>query len=207
MFHANSGTKVRLARLRDVKLRRTLAAFSLLTLATPAASAYAGDLGGSIKALRKANRVAKRSDFKFLRTSAEVREWVRTERLVTFASTSDYAVSGVSFPYARPAVKLFVERLAADYRKATGERLVITSLTRPLNHQPRNASALSVHPAGMAVDFRVPASKASRKWLEETLLALEDKSVLDATRERHPKHYHVAVFPAEYERYVAQLGT
>ena len=134
-------------------------------------------------------------------------EWVKQERLVTFKSTADYALSEeVSFPYARPAVKLFIDRLAAQYHAATGERLVITSLTRPINEQPENASALSVHPAGMAVDLRVPASAKNRRWLEKRLLALEDKSVIDATKEHHPKHYHVAVFPAEYERYAAGLS-
>src|SRR6185295_8964622 len=114
----------------------------------------------------------------------------------------DYIVNDVSFPYARPAVKLFVQRLAAQYREATGQRLVITSLTRPINQQPENASALSVHPAGMAVDLRIPASAKHRRWLERTLLSLEDKAVLDVTRERHPAHYHVAVFPEQYENYV-----
>ena len=88
-------------------------------------------------------------------------------------------------------------------KAATGERLVITSLTRPLSRQPENASALSVHPAGMAVDLRIPASKWNRAWLEQTLLSLEDKAVLDVTREHHPPHYHVAVFPVQYEQYVA----
>jgi hypothetical protein len=112
----------------------------------------------------------------------------------------------VSFPYSRDAVKLFVERLARDYRAATGDRLVVTSLTRPVSRQPRNASPLSVHPTGMAVDFRVPKKLAHRRWLERTLLSLENRNVLDATRERHPAHYHVAVFPREYSRYVAALS-
>jgi hypothetical protein len=188
-----------------MRRRRLISFFLLLTLSVPAASAFAGELGGSLRALRRANKVAKRSEFRFLRNVAEVREWVRTERLVTFTSTTDYVINDVSFPYARPAVKLFLDRLAAQYRAATGERLVVTSLTRPLSQQPENASALSVHPAGMAVDLRVPARAKNRLWLEQTLLTLEDKSVLDVTRERHPKHYHVAVFPAEYERYVAHL--
>jgi len=102
-------------------------------------------------------------------------------------------------------VKLFLERLGAEYRAVTGERLVVTSLTRPLSRQPRNASRLSVHPTGMAVDLRVPKSKSNRRWLERRLLALEDNVVLDVTLERHPAHYHVAVFPREYERYVATL--
>ena len=184
--------------------RRVFASALILTLLVPAASALAGELGGSRAALRRANKVAKRSEFKFLRTTAEVREWVRLERLVTLRTTADYVVNDVSFPYARPAVKLFLDRLAAQYRAATGERLVITSLTRPLNHQPENASALSVHPAGMAVDLRIPSSVRNRRWLERTLLSLEDRAVLDVTRERRPPHYHIAVFPAQYERYLAK---
>ena len=177
----------------------------LLFLVVAVTPAIAGELSGSRASVRKQNRVARRAEYKFLRTSREVREWVRLERLVTVRSTSDYVLQNVSFPYARPAVKMFLDRLSAQYHAATGERLVITSLTRPINHQPENASAWSVHPAGMAVDLRVPSTAAKRRWLERTLLDLEDRAVLDVTREHRPPHYHVAVFPDEYERYVAKL--
>ena len=179
----------------------------LATLLLTAAPVFAGELGGSRRSLIRQHRIAKKNEYKFLRTAAEVREWVRQERLVTFTTSANYVLSNeVSFPYARPAVKMFIERLAAQYRAATGERLVVTSLTRPINEQPENASALSVHPAGMAADLRIPASARNRRWLERTLLGLEDQAVLDVTRERHPKHYHVAVFPDQYERYVASQG-
>jgi hypothetical protein len=159
-----------------------------------------------MSSLRRQHRVAKRNDFTFLRTAADVREFVRKERLVKVVSARDFAVkSTVSFPYARPAVKLFIGRLSAQYRAATGDRLVVTSLTRPISRQPGNASELSVHPAGMAVDLRIPATAAARRWLERTLLSLEDKAVLDVTRERHPPHYHIAVFPRAYEQYVERL--
>lgn len=185
---------------------RILAFVLALTSLLPAASALAGELHGSRAALRKANKIARRSEYRFLRTAAEVREWVRLERLVTVRTTRNYVVDEVSFPYTRPAVRLFLDRIGAQFRQATGERLVVTSLTRPLNHQPENASALSVHPAGMAVDLRIPASRKQQRWLERTLLALEDKAVLDVTRERRPAHYHVAVFPVAYERYVGNVG-
>lgn len=172
----------------------------------PLASIDAGELGGSLRSVRRQHKIAKRNDYTFVRTSSELRELVRKGRLVHLNTTSSYVVDRVSFPYARPAVKLFIERLAAQYKAATGERLVITSLTRPLSRQPRNASGLSVHPAGMAVDLRIPPNRWNRAWLERALLSLEDKAVLDVTRERHPPHYHVAVFPVQYERYVATLG-
>ena len=104
----------------------------------------------------------------------------------------------MSFPYARPEVRTFVERLAAEFRAANGKPLIVTSLTRPEALQPRNAHQLSVHPAGMAVDFRVPDDAASRRWLEEKLVSMERSGLLDVTRERHPPHYHVAVFPEQY---------
>jgi uncharacterized protein DUF5715 len=178
-------------------------ALALLVL-VPAASAVAGELRGSRAALAKAHRIARRNDYTFLRTAAQVREFIRKERLHRVVSSSNVMVKpGVSFPYARPQVKLFVERLGAQYRAATGEQLVVTSLTRPISRQPGNASEMSVHPTGMAVDLRVPESAADRKWLERTLLALEDEMVLDVTKERSPAHYHVAVFPKAYQSYVS----
>jgi len=110
----------------------------------------------------------------------------------------------VSFPFTRPAVRLFIERLAAQYRRACKQRLVVTSLTRPRSHQPRNASIRSVHPTGMALDLRRPGGTC-RRWLESTLLSLERRAVLEATVERRPPHYHVVVFPEAYLSYVDRL--
>jgi hypothetical protein len=187
-----------------MKLLRLSIGFALaLVVLTPAASAIAGELHGSRKSVNKPYRVAKRDDFTFLRSAAHVREFVRMEKLETVRSSKDVMLANVSFPYVRPAVKVFIERLGEQYHIATGERLVITSLTRPISRQPRNASKLSVHPVGIAVDLRIPKNKIHRVWLEQTLLALEDQVVLDVTKERSPAHYHVAVFPREYERYVA----
>ena len=186
---------------KAMKLRLVLA----LTLAIPAVAS--AQLKGSEASVARQHRVAKSSGYSFLRNAAQVREFVREDRLERVHSTGDVLLENVSFPYARPPVKLFIERLGAQYRAATGERLVVTSLTRPKSKQPRNASDLSVHPAGMAVDLRIPKSAASRRWLERTLLALEDRIVLDVTKERNPAHYHVAVFPREYARYLARMDS
>jgi LysM repeat protein len=124
---------------------------------------------------------------------------------VRLPGNSAYRLAGVSYPYARPPIKTFVERLASQYQDACGEKLVVTSLTRPTSKQPWNASELSVHPTGMAVDLRVSERKSCRTWLENTLLYLEGEGTLDATRERHPSHYHIAVFPEHYLRYVRSV--
>ncbi|CAN5767047.1 hypothetical protein BH23GEM9_BH23GEM9_21820 [soil metagenome] len=162
-------------------------------------------LRGSPQAMQKQNRIALQHDYTFLRTAAQVRSFVASGYLVHMPGNGDYELASVSYPYARPAVKLFVERLASQYRAACGEKLVVTSLTRPVQEQPRNASPLSVHPAGMAIDLRISGRSACRNWLERTLMALERQGVLDAIRENRPPHYHVALFPNQYTRYVAGI--
>src|SRR5688572_22049412 len=168
----------------------------------------AQSLNGSRTAMVRQNSIAHQQDYTFLRTSTEVRSYVERGLLVPVRGNGNYKVDDASYPYARPAVKLLVERLSEQYKSACGEKLVVTSLTRPLNKQPRNAHKLSVHPAGMAVDLRISRKASCRRYLESSLKGLEARGVLEATRERSPAHYHVAVFPTQYNRYVArQTGT
>lgn len=151
--------------------------------------------------MKHQHEVAVEHHYTFLKTPAQVRDYVAKGRLEELTGNANYVLNEVSFPYARREVRLFVERIAADYRAATGGMLVVTSLTRPNLLQPRNAHDLSVHPAGMAVDFRVPDDAANRQWLEKTLLSMETDGLVDATRERHPPHYHVAVFREPFLAY------
>jgi hypothetical protein len=181
---------------------RTIRASMLgLALLAPSAAKAAGGLRGSPSSMETQHEVAVDEKLTFLARPDDVSEIVAEGGLVEVDGNSDYSLSGVSYPYARPEVKLFIERISAQHMKEIGSRLVVTSLTRPSALQPRNAHELSVHPAGMAVDFRVPADTRSRTWLEKALLGLENAHVLDVTRERFPPHYHVAVFPAEYLAY------
>jgi hypothetical protein len=184
-----------------VKTLARVGAAVALGSAAFASKAQAAELGGSLRSMKRQHEVAVQHEYSFLRTPAQVREYVAKGRLEPVAGNANYSLSKVSFPYARTEVRLFIERIAADYRAATGDMLVITSLTRPDAMQPRNAHELSVHPAGMAVDFRVPDDTVSRRWLEKTLLAMEKAGLIDATRERRPPHYHVAVFRERFLAY------
>ncbi|WP_419950580.1 DUF5715 family protein [Candidatus Palauibacter sp.] len=167
-------------------------------------SLSAQSLRGGASSLDRQNRVAREHDFTYIATPAQVERFVNAGYLVRVPASPDYVLHDLSFPYARPEVKVFISRLARQYRSACGERLVVTSLTRPRNRQPRNASPRSVHPTGMAIDFRRPAGKC-RAWLERVLLQLEGAGVLEATMERRPPHYHVALFPRQYAAYVDRI--
>jgi LysM repeat protein len=186
--------------------RASAAAIAAVLVLSAASAAEAQTMRGSTTTMQRQNRIAQQHDYTFLRTSSQVRRFVSSGYLEQLGGNSDYELAGVSHPYARPAVRLFVERLASQYRSACGEKLVVTSLTRPVLEQPRNASDLSVHPAGMAVDLRISRKSTCVRWLEKTLLSLEKQGVLDVTRERRPPHYHVALFPDPYTRYVTKIA-
>jgi hypothetical protein len=172
----------------------------MLATATPA---FAGSLTGSHSSMVHQHAIAEKLDYTFSRTPAQLKALVADSALHPVLPNADFTLSGVSYPFARPEVGQFIARLAAEYHAATGTKLVVTSLARPISLQPKNASPLSVHPAGMAVDLRVPASDKDRTWLQNTLLALENRGVLDVTREHIPSHFHVAIFPTQYRAYAA----
>ena len=186
-------------------MERSIPAIAGILALITIAPAQAQSLAGSQSAMNRQNHIAREHDFTFLRSTSDVRRFVQLGLLEPVKGGPDYELAAVSFPYARSAVRTFVERLANQYRAACGEKLVVTSLTRPESRQPRNASTLSVHPAGMAVDLRRSNKASCRRWLESTLLSLEGRGVLDATRERYPAHYHIAVFPQPYLAYVDAL--
>jgi hypothetical protein len=179
----------------------------LAALAAQPASEAAQDgpppsLRGSPAAMVQQHAVAEEHDLSFYQTVADIQAAVDRGELVELAGNADYEVADfVTLRYARPEVRLFVERTAALYRQACGEPLVVTSLVRPVAEQPPNAHALSVHPAGMAVDLRVSAQEPCRQWLESKMLELEEQRLINGIREFRPPHYHVAVFPEPYMAY------
>lgn len=187
--------------------RPLLLGLALLTgLGLAGTEASAQSLRGSRASLDRQNRQARAHDFSFLTSAAQVRRFVDAGLLVPVRPGRDFVLKDVSFPYARPEVRLFIERLASQFRAACGEQLVVTSLTRPQSQQPWNASRRSVHPTGMALDLRRYYDRGScASWLDRVLLSLEGKGVLEATEEHNPPHYHVALFPEPYAAYVRRL--
>lgn len=184
-------------------LTLTVAGCLLATLAP--AVAHAQSLRGSRASLDRQVDQATAHDYSYLDDADDVARYVSAGLLVRVRSGADYELKDVSFPFARPEVKLFIERLSSQFRAACGEKLVVTSLTRPRKLQPRNASDRSVHPTGMALDIRRHNTPSCRDWLDRVLLSLERSAVLEVTLERRPPHYHIALFPEPYASYVARL--
>ena len=178
--------------------RATLVALTLV-LAFPTERAAAQSLRGSRASVVRSYKYAEQRDLRFHRTVASVRRAARRGRVVKLSATADYRLHDVSLPYVRPATRAFVVALARRYHAACGERLVVTSATRPSSAQPANASSRSVHPTGMAVDLRRPEGRCLT-WLRRDLLAQERRGRIDATEERHPAHFHVAVYATPRKR-------
>lgn len=166
----------------------------------------AQSLRGSTSSVNRMYQHAVANDIYFYKTGDGIRRAGSAGRFVRLGGNSNYATSGVSYPYVRPETRTFVQRLAAQYRAACGERLIVTSASRPQSMRLFNSVRKSVHPTGMAIDLRKSSRTSCRNWLRRTLLSLERSGVLEATEENNPPHFHVAVFPSPYARYVAARG-
>lgn len=156
-------------------------------------------LRGSPASMARQHAVAVASELSFTGTLDEMEALAETGALVAIDGGPHYEVMDWVFPFGIPEVRGFVERLAHLYRRACGEEMVVTSLTRPYSEQLPNSHQLSVHPAGMAVDLRVPRNPDCREFLESDLLTKEEDGLVDVTLERAPPHYHVAIFPEPYQ--------
>lgn len=182
-----------------------LCALALLVTAGPVLAERAASLRGSPAGMQEQNRVARDFGLAFYRTNGEIQAAVASGDLIRLEGNEDYDVANfVDLPYLHSAAHLFVERLARQYREGCGQKLVVTSAVRATSQQPANAHALSVHPAGMAVDLRVSDRAECRRWLEDALLGMEARGLINGIREYHPPHYHVAVYPAEYLAYALE---
>lgn len=180
------------------RVRASLAFVVLLAAAFPAFPA--ASLTPTRAGLVRQSVGAQHAGFTYLVNDGDVHEYVRKGLLVTMRGNGDYYIDDdVRHTAARPEVKVFVERLAKQYRDACGDKLVVTSLVRPRSRQPWNSDPLSVHPTGMAVDLRISTKSSCRRWLEKALIDLEGDGLIEAARERVIPHYHVVVFPAYAE--------
>lgn len=182
---------------------RTLAlcALTCASLVVPSL-AVSQSLRGSPESVQRMYRQALAHELTFFRTAEGIRNANQSGTLVRLGGNDDYTLHQVSYPYVLPETHTFVVRLAGQYRAACGEQLVVTSATRPTTMRLANSVDESVHPTGMAVDLRKPSNPKCLSWLRDTLLSLEKSGVIDAVEERNPPHFHVAVFPRQYEQYV-----
>ena len=85
-------------------------------LAFNAIEAFGQSLRGSSASLDRQNRQAREHDFTVLRDSAQLKRFVHLELLVPVQANNDFALKDVSFPYARPEVRLFIGRLSSQLR-------------------------------------------------------------------------------------------
>lgn len=183
-----------------------IAPAALAAVVLLAGGAQAQTLRGSRGSVERMYNQARDQDLTFYRSARGVRSAAAEGELVRLTGNAHYRVASVSYPYALPTTRTFVQRLAAQYHAACGERLVVTSAVRPKSLRLRNSVTETVHPSGMAVDLRKPTRASCLRWLRQTLLDIEREGVIEAIEERRPPHFHVAVFPAQYRRYVSANG-
>ncbi len=183
----------------------SLALFLLSFLLSPA-GVEGQSLRGSRTSVDLMYRQARSHQLHFYETSAGVRRAAQRGEFVRLTGNSNYRLGSVGHPYVLPSTETFVNRLGAQYRAACGEKLVVTSAVRPKSQRLANSVDKSVHPTGMAIDLRKPTKGSCLSWLRNTLSYLDGTGAIEATEEFRPPHFHVAVFPQPYARYVSGRG-
>lgn len=179
-----------------------LAAVLLLASLPLVGRADAQSLRGSQASVELMYSEALTHDLHFYQTPEGIRRAAARGEFVRLPGNADYEIVRVSHPYVLPITRTFVHRLAAQYRQACGEQLVVTSAMRPQSMRLLNGTDRSVHPTGMALDLRKPTNARCLAWLREVLAFLDARGVVEATEERRPPHFHVAVFPRQYSAYL-----
>jgi len=170
-----------------------------LALAAAAAAIYpttsrAQTLRGSKPSVEKMYDFALSHGMSFRATPEVIDRDAGAGHLVRLGGSWDYELTnGVGWPYVTPETRRFVEAFAEQYSAVCAAPLVVTSASRPLSRQPRNANPHSVHPAGIAIDLRRPRGGPCLEWTRAALIELENRGIIEATEERHPVHFHVAV--------------
>jgi LysM repeat protein len=144
------------------------------------------------------------ADLEFLKTPDDVYSSAMAGKLKMISVTEDVALDETRYPFVLPQTLDFITQLAAQFHEQGGERLIVTSAARPTVQQPRNAVRESVHPTGMAVDFHRPPDPCLT-WLRKALVELEDRGVIEATEERRPPHFHVAVLQRARAKYAVNV--
>lgn len=177
-----------------------LYALTLPTIAVQAqrrSHAVPGELRGTRESVEKMYRFASGNRMPFYLTATNLEHAVAANRLVPLTGDATYELArGVGFSYATREARDFVLAFAPQYLKACGTPLTVTSAARPSSRQPRNASKHSVHPTGIAVDFRRPYRGPCLTWMRSALATLENDGIIEATEERRPAHMHLAVLIA-----------
>lgn len=182
---------------RSTRVARGAAALAMAIVVTGAGSAEAQSLRGSRASVERMYYFAAGHGLSFRRTPDVILTDASKGRLVPLGGSLDYELSGgVGWPYVTAETKRFVELFAEQYSAVCQSPLVITSASRPLSRQPRNANKQSVHPAGIAVDLRRPSAGPCLDWTRAALLELERQGLIEAIEERRPVHFHIAVLRA-----------
>ncbi len=118
-----------------------VAALAALALAlAPLAAASSQTLRGSKASVELMYTSAHSHDLAFLRTQDDIYAAAESGALELVSITEDLTLDKVSFPFVLPNTHRFADSLAQAYHAGCGERLEVTSGSRPIDEQPRNAS-------------------------------------------------------------------
>lgn len=160
------------------------------------------------------NRRADADDLSRMKDTSMIRRFAGAGLLVPVPSSRrSYYLSGISSSYRflRPWTKLFLERIASQFRARFGARLRVTGLIRTVSYQqalarrngnaaPASGSLRSSHLTGATIDISKRFMKPEHvQWMRFVLHRLHQRKVIYAIEEFRQPTFHVMVHKSYLE--------
>jgi hypothetical protein len=206
-FGAKPNTPAR-RHLRPVRLhsRHSRRAIRLARLR---AMMMASPIHGTPESLLRQNAGVNRDNLVRIQDSDQLLDLIEAEELVRIPETGELAVAQNLPPerrYCRPWTKTFSEDLAALFYEEFHRPIQINSAVRTVevqhklrrhNHNAADETGerASPHLTGASVDINKRGmSKKERKWMQQYLLDLQNRGLIDAEEEFRQPVFHVTVY-------------
>jgi hypothetical protein len=200
-------TPKRSKHVRSARLRRQRA----IRLARLRAMMLSSPIHGTPESLLRQNQGVNRDELERIQDNDQLFALIESEQLIRLPENRELAVAG-NLPeerrYCRTWTKQFVEDFATLHWEAFGKGIQVNSAVRTVEVQHKlirhngNAAAesgdrASPHLTGASVDIsKRGMTKKEKQWVQQYLLDLQNRGLIDAEEEFRQPVFHITVYRA-----------
>ncbi len=165
-------------------------------------------LRGSHESMLRQNEEIDRLGLPRIADEQQLQELVEQRELVPIRETATLRIHPDLEPqnrFCRPWTRSFLDDISGAYYKRFRQPLQVNSAVRTAEQQhklrrhnrnaaPDSGETASSHLAGLTVDIsRRGMGRAQRKWMEQYLMDLRDRGLVETAEERHQPVFHIMV--------------
>jgi len=165
-------------------------------------------LRGSHESMLRQNEEIDRLGLPRIADEQQLQELVEQRELVPIRETATLRIHPDLEPqnrFCRPWTRSFLDDISRDYYRQFRQPLQVNSAVRTAEQQhklrrhngnaaPDSGETASSHLAGLTVDIsRRAMGRAQRKWMEQYLMGLHERGLVETAEERRQPVFHIMV--------------